>query len=461
MSPEAAAYFQQKKHKSLSNHYYLVKSGTDWQVKKLNSFDWVIKKITGLLGLGSVFYSHCRLSCFKKNFEKEFLSNPDNVCDELLAAVASNVLGMPTNSKRNGILLNVLHNQAAPAKRKHFEGKASHDGALETFTINYDDVSCEDFTKFMENAPGSKNNAGTKQLLDLVAGQILTHKPTSHKVTQSIHPKNPDELKSQFFSKKITQANYEIFHGKMDEDDHGNISGDKMKPDSEKIHTVFAAAHQGPSNGLYLGALAQDEHHGAITDIPYACCKIRANGEAIYPMDINDKEAKTFYPTPYLIDNINQVSEFKMYRGVAVKKAELDAIKEAFKPLDAKQQVSHSALYVAAPNWKHVVGDDKVFKHLAQMIKNWCQAFEVVNEEHAEKPVMTGGWGTGSFGVPLIASVATQYVAFSLMDKKMEYYHIGDGTDEVEKVFQWCNDHLVGKTAAEACYLVLEKLSEK
>lgn len=92
MPAEAVAYFQQEKHKSLGNHYYLVKSGGDWQVKKLNAFDWVIKKITGFLGLGSVFYRNCRFKAVKSDFEKEFFSHPDNLENDLLMAIASKIL---------------------------------------------------------------------------------------------------------------------------------------------------------------------------------------------------------------------------------------------------------------------------------------------------------------------------------------------------------------------------------
>ena len=53
---EILNYFAQEKPKAFGTHYYLVKEGSHWEIGELNALHWLAKKITGLLGLGNIFY---------------------------------------------------------------------------------------------------------------------------------------------------------------------------------------------------------------------------------------------------------------------------------------------------------------------------------------------------------------------------------------------------------------------
>ena len=91
---EILNYFAQEKPKAFGTHYYLVKEGSHWEIGELNALHWLAKKITGLLGLGNIFYKKYRRDSIKNDFKEAYLDKAEVYrSDQLLVSIGNKILG--------------------------------------------------------------------------------------------------------------------------------------------------------------------------------------------------------------------------------------------------------------------------------------------------------------------------------------------------------------------------------
>lgn len=101
LTPKQLNFFKEaSKKKSDSCHYYLIKDKNGWSVKELGRVERLVKKITGFLGLGSLFYQKYRFEAFKQDFIKDYPEIQEDKCPNL-SEVVNGIFGQ--NNFKNTI----------------------------------------------------------------------------------------------------------------------------------------------------------------------------------------------------------------------------------------------------------------------------------------------------------------------------------------------------------------------
>lgn len=329
-----------------------------------------------------------------------------------------------------------------------------------------------------------KGLSAAKKLVELATNQAALNNHSQIEVVQSIRPKDIQELESKFANERIMinyqdysdkdpttktssrGANCFLHYGKIEylgKDQRANnimkTTGDIMKPESDKVFTIFAAAHRPITNGAARGGNSQEENFGFQTNGLAIKTAIKLEGADYFPFDANDDKSTQYNPTPTLFRNITQVAEFSYFGGTTLRNVTEQEIEKEYKILPKENQVTFSALSIAAPsNWKDA-NEAKKANLITQMIKNWVQGLEAVDIADQNKPVQTGGWGTGAFSGSVKISVAAQCIAFSLMNKEMHFYWVDKNKEqELKDAFKWCKENLENKTPNEAIELLVKEL---